>query len=364
MDFRSKDILQYIKKGEMKMKIFAFDVGNGFVKAKSEKKTFVAPSSIAKQSALGDSSIADQFEANSDYHVFKSPMDEGVSYVWGEDIKNAVEARKLLSTYTHNNRYDNKRFKLLSQFILAELASGFDEDVLDNVTVVTGMPSREIKTAADNQLKEFLTGKHLISRNGVEKVVNVQDVRILEQPLGTLLNLYMTDDAKIHKRLKENTISVLDFGAGTTILDTYKNMKRIEDESETYYEGMIDVYKDIVNKIRKKHDAKNLDETLVEEGIRNNYTVKLSARKMIPFEQEANEAVSDFVDQLMAKVDRTLASRDHIDQFVITGGGTQIVGRQYKEDFGENSLEIVEDPQMANVEGYYKFAHAIAQKKG
>lgn len=64
------------------MKVFAFDVGNGFVKAKSEKKTFVAPSSIAKESALGDSSIADQFENAPGYHVFKSPMDEGVSYIW------------------------------------------------------------------------------------------------------------------------------------------------------------------------------------------------------------------------------------------------------------------------------------------
>ncbi|UOR14094.1 ParM/StbA family protein [Halobacillus amylolyticus] len=344
------------------MKIFAFDVGNGFVKAKSEKRTLIAPSMIAKESALGDSSIAEQFGGEKEYQIFKSPMDEGTSYVWGEGIKEAVEARKLLNTYTHNNRYDSKRFKLLSQFILAELASDFEEDVLKDVVVVTGMPSREIKTSADSQLKEFLTGKHLITRGDMEKVVNVKDVRILEQPLGTLLNLYMTDDAKIHKDLKTSTLSVLDFGAGTTILDTYKNMKRIEDESETYYEGMIDVYKSIANQIRKEHDAKNLDESMIEEGIRNNYTVELSARKKIPFEKEANQAINDFVDTLISKVDRTLASRDHIDQFIVTGGGSQIVAQQFSVDFGEDTLEIVENSQLANVEGYYKFAHAIAKK--
>jgi len=344
------------------MKVFAFDVGNGFVKAKSEKRTIIAPSMIARESSLGNSSIADHFESNPGYQVFKSPLDDGTTYVWGEGIKAAVESRKLLNTYTHNNRYELKRFKLLCEFILAELASDYEEDILEDVVVVTGMPSREIKTEADRYLKEFLTGNHLITRGAIEKVINVKDVRILEQPLGTLLNIYMNDEGQIHKELKNRTISVLDLGAGTSILDTYKNMKRIEDESETYYEGMMDVYKSIVNQIRKKYDAKNLDESVIEDGIRNNYTVELSARKRIPFEQEANNAVSDFVDTLIAKVDRTLASRDHIDQFIITGGGSQIAGQKYKEEFGEDSLDIVEDSQLANVEGYYKFARAIVKK--
>lgn len=344
------------------MIVFAFDVGNGFVKAKSEKRTIIAPSMIARESALGDSSIAEQFEANSGYNVFQSPLDDGITYVWGEGIKEAVESRKLLNTYTHNNRYTLKRFKLLCEFILSELASDYEEDILEDVVVVTGMPSREIKTESDKHLKEFLSGNHLITRNGVEKVISVKDVRILEQPLGTLLNLYMNDEGQIHKDLKNRTISVLDLGAGTSILDTYKNMKRMEDESETYYEGMMDVYKSIVNQVQKKYDAKNLDESVIEDGIRNNYTVELSARKKIPFEQEANLAVSDFVDTLISKVDRTLASRDHIDQFLITGGGSQIVGQKYKDEFGEDSLEIVENSQLSNVEGYYKFARAIAKK--
>lgn len=341
---------------------FAFDVGNGFVKAKSEKATIVAPSMIAKESALGSSSIANEFESNSGYNVFKSPLDEGTSYIWGEEIKSAVESRKLLNTYTHNNRYDSKRFKLLSEFILAELASHYEEDVINDVTIVTGMPSREINTNSDKQLRDFLKGKHLVTRGNVEKVINVTDVRILEQPIGTLLNTYMNSDDQIHKDLKNMTISILDFGAGTTILDTYKNMKRIEDESETYYEGMMDVYKDIMNKIRRNNDAKNLDESLIEEGIRNGFTVELSMRNKIPFEKEAKEASEEFIDNIIAKVDRTLASRDHIDKFVITGGGSAIVGNQFKKEFGEDGLQIVENSQLANVEGYFKFARAIAKK--
>lgn len=132
------------------MKTFAFDVGNGFVKAKNEEKTIVAPSLIARESTLGESSIGDQLKATEeDYHVYHSQIDDESTYVWGTDIKDVVEPRKLLSTYTHTNRYDHKRFKLLVEFILAELASSFEEQDLDDVIVVTGLPSSEIKTEAD-----------------------------------------------------------------------------------------------------------------------------------------------------------------------------------------------------------------------
>lgn len=169
----------------------------------------------------------------------------------------------------------------------------------------------------------------------------------------------MNDDAQINKELTKSTISVLDCGSGTTILDTYKNMKRIEDESETYYEGMIDVYKDIANQVRKTNDAKNLDESIVEDGMRNDYTIHLSERRVIPFEDEANKAKINFVDRLAAKIDRTLSTRDHIDKFYITGGGAKIIGKTIKKEMGDDGIEIVKQPQKSNLEGYYKFAQQL-----
>ncbi|WP_404456836.1 plasmid segregation protein ParM (plasmid) [Virgibacillus necropolis] len=342
------------------MKVFAFDVGNGFVKAKNEKRTMIAPSCFAKEKDLGESTV-NELEEKTDYQVYKSTLDQDNSYVWGNGIKDAVEPDKLIHTYTHEERYEQKRFKLLAEFILAELASDFDEAHLD-VTVVTGLPSKEIKSAAEQKLRDFFLGNHVITRNGKEMVVNVKEIRILEQPLGTLLNLYMNDNGKIHKDLKRTTISVLDFGAGTTILDTYKNMKRIQNDSKTYYQGMNDVYTNITNKVQEKHDAKSLDETMIEDGIRDNYTITFSARKKIPFKTESDESTQEFVEHMISNIDRTLTNRDHIDKFIITGGGSQIVGQQYKKAFGEESLEIVENSQFANVDGFFKFAQALATK--
>ncbi|RBW68238.1 plasmid segregation protein ParM domain-containing protein [Bacillus taeanensis] len=347
------------------MKTFVFDVGNGFVKGKSVKKTFIAPSSIVKETSLGDSSISglsSELNSETQYHTFQSPLDEGESYVWGEGIKYAVEASDLITTYTHNNRYESKRFKLLCEFILAELASDFEEEILD-VIVVTGLPSKEVKTEDDKKLKNFLKGKHLVTRDGVEKVINVKDVRIIEQPLGTLLNLYMNDDSQLHKNLKTNTISVIDFGAGTTILDTFKNLKRLDTESDTYYEGMIDIYKSITNDLVRKHNIKGLDISLVEEGYQNDCTAKLSERIRYPFHDEADKAVKNFVEKIISNIDRTLSRRDHIDEFIVTGGGAHIIKDEFKKAFGEESLIIVKDAQLANVEGYFKFAQAIVKSQ-
>lgn len=338
----------------------SFDIGNGFVKAVSnnEEKVFIAPSSFAKKSALGESSISDLFDKGTDqYNVFESSLDDGTEYIWGEKLREAISPNKLIHTYTHENRYNNKRFKLLCQFVLAELASQYEEDTLD-VVLVTGMPSAEIKTDLDAKLKEFLKKKHLVKRNGVEKVINVVDVRLLEQPLGTLLNKYLLD-GKMHKNLTDNTITVIDFGSGTTIIDTYKGMKRIDDQSRTIYQGMNDIYKAVQRKLSAKYNLKTLDQLQIEEGFRNGYVLKISERSQYPFEQEAKEAIVDTIDQIVSEIDRIVAVRENIDEFVVTGGGANAVGEYFKDVFGEESLDVVKDSQTANVHGYDKFCSLL-----
>src|SRR5690625_2987168 len=123
---------------------FAFDVGNGYVKAKSDKREIIAPSSIAKKSSLGNSSLTGLLNDTSyDYSVFKAQLDDGEEYVWGKDIAQAVDPKDLIDTYTHNDRYNQRRFKLLCLFILAELASDYSEEELKDVIIVTGLPSQE-----------------------------------------------------------------------------------------------------------------------------------------------------------------------------------------------------------------------------
>lgn len=339
---------------------FAFDVGNGFVKAKSDKKEIIAPSSIAKESSIGRSSIMNLMNDEKQYETFQTNLDDGIPYIWGKDIANVVDPDALIPTYTHNNRYTKKRFKLLCSFILSELASDYPDEELTDVVVVTGLPSQEIGTTESEGFKTFLQQKHVITRNDSQKVINVTDVRIVEQPTGTLLNLHMNENGQIHKDLLTNTITVIDFGAGTTILDTFKNLKRLPDKSETYYEGMNDLHRTIAKQLEQKHNVKGLSPSYIDQGFRDeNFIAEISDRKKYAFEELAQQVIIDFTDKRLSEIDSTLTNRDSIDQFILTGGGVHIVGDYFKKNFGEDHVTLVEDSQRANVEGFFKLAKTV-----
>lgn len=340
---------------------FAFDVGNGYVKAKSSKREIIAPSVIAKETSLGESSIMHLMDnSNRDYETFESQLDDGVKYIWGSGITRAVDPESLIPTYTHNDRYTQKRFKLLTSFILAELANDFSDEVLMDVVVVTGLPSQEIGTDDEKSFKSFLNQKHVVTRNGVQRMINVTDVRIVEQPVGSLLKLYMNEEGKIHEDLLTNTITVIDFGAGTTILDTFKNLKRLNGKSETFYEGMNDLHRIIAKELERAYNIKGLDPSYIDKGFRNGSLIaEISERKKYPFEDIAKEVIINFIDKRLSEIDRTLTNCDSVDKFIITGGGVNIVGERFKESFKESNLEEIQDSQKANLEGFYNLATAI-----
>ncbi|HLQ83914.1 MAG TPA: hypothetical protein VK121_08780 [Pseudogracilibacillus sp.] len=337
---------------------FAFDLGNGYVKATNGKRTIVAPSMIARETSVGTSSLlALTDQKNNGYETYESQLDDGVKYIWGEGIADAVEPEALIPTYTHNNRYTQKRFKLLCTFILSELASDFTDEELMDVTIVTALPSAEIGTEDESNYKKFLEQKHVMTRNGQQRVINVTDVRIVEQPTGTLLNLYMNDEGLIDEELLTSTITVVDFGAGTTIMDTFKNFKRLSDKSETFYEGMNDLHRIIAKELEQKHNIKGLDPSYVDEGFRRNDLVAVvSERRKYSFEDIAKHVIMDFIDKRLSEIDRTLTNRDSVDKFVVTGGGVNIIKDYFTEVFGESNIVFAENSQTANLKGYYKLA--------
>lgn len=55
---------------------FAFDVGNGYAKARNEKREIIAPSMIARESSVGTSSLlALTNQDEKGYEVFQSQLD-------------------------------------------------------------------------------------------------------------------------------------------------------------------------------------------------------------------------------------------------------------------------------------------------
>ena len=344
---------------------FAIDFGNGFVKAISEKRTIVAPSSIVEAKKLGKGSI-DNLVAldNLGYQVYKSNLDDEEKYAWGEEVENIDGFTK---TGITSDRYTDRDFKLLCEFVLAELGSDFTEEELQEVFLVTGMPSQEIGTPEEKTFYNHLKGKHLVERNNKEMVINIKELKIVEQPVGTLLDLYMTDEGKMHKSLKTDKVVVMDFGAGTTIIDTFQGLRRIEEESVVEYTGINDIYKSVVRNLQKNHNIKRDIFPLIKQGFEDgNYRMQRDGRDYIPFEEVAKEHVKDHLKMALRASRETVGGLDLVNQFILTGGGLNIIEDTFKESANDITKKIevtyVEDAQKENVRGYYKLAKVLSEQ--
>lgn len=330
---------------------FGIDFGNGYVKGKSEKGEFIIPSFLAIDS-LRDNVISSSFEQKHEVHSFKRKADAN-SYLFGKDILDAVNADRLISTNSTNKRYKMTAFQRMVEFALAELASFEWEDTVD-VRLVTGMPSEELQyETLKNDFLNFLEGMHTVERDGVSLMVNVKEVKIIEQPLGTLFNTYLNEDSMIHSDFKNGNVVVIDFGSGTTIIDQYHQMRR--SNGDMIHRGMRQFFKDVAEDLSSEGEVK-VNQIHVEEGIKNgSYTAEFGQYRM-PFQDIFERRVEEKIEDTISRYEDSI-EESAVSAFIITGGGANVFSdhiKNYKKNF-----MVVEEPQTATANGYFKLAKAF-----
>lgn len=342
---------------------FAIDFGNGYVKAKSKNGEFIAPAKIAFESDLGVNTLNDNFDTELNVSLFSRKEDKQ-SFVFGQDIEKVVLPKDLIDTNASENRYNKKSFQQLVEYSLAELGkceTNNENNTLE-VRLVTGMPSNDLSNKDYvNDFREFLQGTHVIMRDNKEFVINVKEVKIIEQPLGTLLNVFLNNDLQVHTDLKEGLIVVIDFGSGTTIVDIYKNMKRIG--GDTQQEGMIQFYKDVAEQIRNKK-SHNIDTQFIEDGIKHSKEEKgqylaIYGKQVVDFTQEFNIVLEKKLYKLIQSYESEIGQESIVNDFIITGGGSFIIGDAIKQE--KPNFRLINDPQFSTTKGYYKLAQSIGK---
>jgi plasmid segregation protein ParM len=324
----------------MMKKLFCADLGNGYTKLRTEKGLYVAPSAYIPRGKVNvdirGELIGDVYSVN------------GQEYVWGERIKERKShLGDLIAAYgTGTRRYTLKPFRTFAMIALAAMASQYEEYIVDDVVVVTGAPTADVK-AVKPVLKELFMGSHVVNKNGIEQIVKVVDVKVLEQPLGTIINQYM-DDGFDFAAESEGTVTVVDFGTGTTLINTYNNLELLEKYSRTFPSGMGAIYNMIASK------QSNCAPELVERAIKGDNVLRISAHDVRPIGDDVSGAVDEFVDKLVADIELHVDNAS-TDVYLLTGGGAAIVGEAFMEAYGSPSMVIVEDSQTANINGYYKW---------
>lgn len=338
----------------MKLKNFAIDFGNGYVKAISDDGSFITPAKLAFEHNLGRSSLGNTFEESYNINAFHHKEDQAKT-IFGKDIESAISPSKLISTNSNNNRYLLQSFRQLVDFSLAELASlSTDQETSIDVRLVTGMPSGDMQKGEFLEaFKSFLEGHHVVYRNEQEYVINVKELKIIEQPLGTLLNVFLNDKLKIHKNLKNGLVVVIDFGSGTTIIDVYQNMKLIG--GKTLPEGMIKFHELIANSLSKT--SNDVDSLYVEKGIINKSYIAEFGQQKISFKKDFDIVLKEKIQTIIQAYENEIGKEELVNDFIVTGGGSLIIGDQLKEQ--KPKFQLVDNPQLSTAAGYYKLAQAM-----
>lgn len=337
--------------------VMALDFGNGFVKGKINEESFVIPSRIGSKNTE-DNQLNGFVDSKLDVSEFIINNNHEEILLFGKDLDKVTNNGK--DTASTNNRYNYKAFKDLVECTIGLLAREIPEDVV-NVVIASGMPSNEIGTAKEEAFRKTLEKNRLITVDGVSKTINVLGVKIIAQPMGTLLDMHM-EDGKVYKSFTEGKYSVLDFGSGTTIIDTYQNMKRVNEESFVINKGMIDFYKKIASHVSLKADGTPVTPRQIEKGLPLK-TCEISKRLSIDFKEEFEKEQNNLIENVMSNFETVIGNINSIDRVVVTGGGANVHFEALSKYY-PNIFEKSEDSQLSNVRGYEKLGELLKNKVG
>ena len=231
------------------MKILGIDIGFGFTKATNGQDTVIFKSIFGDATDLqfwmdfGEQAIMDFFHVTID----------GRSYFIGD----LAEQQSNVLNYTLDQE------KLISEFvkILALTVAGVflkkDAEINVPINIISGLPIGYFKNNYD-RFNEILTGHHKViyhqhDGSNVVKEIYINKVRMLPQPLGSILNLLMDDHGKVtNAELSRQKIGVVDIGFRTTDFTIMDRLRYIDRGSRTMDTGISKAFSIIANKLREK----------------------------------------------------------------------------------------------------------------
>lgn len=334
--------------------VIGLDHGNGWVKVETAERQIVLPSYLARKDEVGDSLAG---ASTLDLKEYELPGIKGTAFVWGEDV---TKLQHVVATYGVQNRYNQEMYQALSKFAIAEALP--DENVLDDVLLVTGVPSIEVATEKEQQLREVFEGAHIVRINGKDKVIRINRVVVISQPLGAVLSRYLDEEGCMADgRYETDSVAVIDIGTGTTDLDHVKALRRISAECHSVPFGMFDVYKRIAAWINKKNPDARATPQSVELQFRRDY-YEVSKRIKYDIRDIKEVAVKEVAAEITTAISQHWKSFDVFDEILITGGGATQLGKTL-EKMIPGSV-VLTNPQTANAEGFFKYGQYIAGDDG
>lgn len=323
------------------------DLGFGFVKASNGDTDYIFPSVVGAGQDL---------TYRSELTTYVEPIEnlavtiDGKKYFVG-DL--AIRQSEILSRSLGENHAQEKNTKVLLLAALALYVQGESEEF----NVVTGLPPSYYLSNKD-LLAQVIKGTHTIMLNidGVDrkKVITINNVKIIPQPLGTLFQKIFDQRGVIaDKELSRSKVGIIDVGFRTTDFVVVDKLEYIDKLSYSTNTGMSNAYAIVADYLRNQHRI--FKENFELDGIVQKAQIKV-AGKVHSLEEIKDEAYEQVTAKIITEMN-SIWDRRELDLILLSGGG----GKELA-DYIAMELEtatLVEESQTANVHGYLKLAHKV-----
>ena len=337
------------------MEVLGIDIGFGFTKATNGKDTLIFKSLFGDATDLqfwmdfGEGSLTDFFHVTID----------GKSYFIGD----LAEQQSTVLNFTLDQE------KLISEFvkILSLTVAGVflkkDSAINVPINVVSGLPISYFKHN-HQRFNEILTGHHKVTYHQhdggkVVKEIYINKIRMLPQPLGSVLNLLMDDKGKIvNVDMARQKVGVVDIGFRTTDFSIMDRLRYVDRGSRTMDTGIAKAFSVIANRLREKCGVGVELYRLyraAEVG-----TIKMKGHGL-NFSKIRDQVYSQLAGTIANDIDRLWAEDWDMDTIVLTGGGCMELANYLQPLIAGNVRPILNnvDARLNNVQGYLKYGRYI-----
>jgi len=333
------------------MEIFGIDIGFGFTKATNGNEFVIFKSLMGEATEI-------QFKMDLSTDTFAKNLHVTIddqSYFIGDFAEQQSNARK----YTLDQELLVKDFVKI--FGLTGLGVLTEKTIPLNV--VSGLPVGYFEQYRQ-QFAKILKGSHEITfhktdQTVVSKKLEIKNVKMIPQPLGTLLNLLMDDDGKvINKELAQQKVGLVDIGFRTTDFTVIDHLRYIERGSSTTDTGTSKCFAVIAKKLRKECGV-NVELFRLYKAVETGF-IKIRGHEY-NISKFRDQVFANAAEVIASDIDRLWADDWDIDTIILTGGGSVELTKHLQPLISGNIMPVENniDTRLNNVQGYIKFGKHI-----
>lgn len=349
------------------MNLFAIDLGNKKIKMKSNRAEYSYPASYLTTDFLSPDSLSAHKHIHEN-QIYRLGEGYGPGFVWGEALEIYNLPEKMIDTYARSKRMKQKKTQRLLEFALGRLALDYEGEYSEEtplvVHVMLGAPITDMhkESGTLELLKTLLIGQHHLQVNGQDiwlEIPSEEYISIIPQYMGTLFNLAFDEDLNPVETYIEGRLGIVDIGGGTILVNSANALNLSPGGMEKFY-GTQTLIKDISSSINSTKPF--LIEKMLQEGSGSKgyfYKTNRSIKGTKDVTENVKAAIDRYTRFTVAPlITENFPDIEDFDCIVVTGGGSILLSKEaLLDEIGEEYFEalvFVEEPERANVRGFYK----------